>query len=126
MAKMEPTLCLKQEAEDIGYVGKEVLDYVKEQQKLDREERAAWRDAQKRQVEIPVAELQAEEKKRTDEVKIQMGQIAVDKELKIKEMELQAQQAQTTTSSALQSLQPHVIKMPSPLSYHPLQTRRMN
>ena len=30
---------LKQEAENIGYEGKEILDYVKEQQKLDREER---------------------------------------------------------------------------------------
>ena len=35
---------LKQEAEDTGNEGKEILDYVKEQQKLDRErERAEWR-----------------------------------------------------------------------------------
>ena len=50
---MEPTLrsahVLKQEAEDLGYEGKEILEYVKEQQALDREERAAWRDVQKMQ-----------------------------------------------------------------------------
>ena len=37
---MEPTLrsaqVLKQEAEDLGFEGKEILDYVKDQQKLDR------------------------------------------------------------------------------------------
>ena len=35
---------------------------------LDKEERAAWRDAQKRKGEIWMAELQAEEKKRADEL----------------------------------------------------------
>ena len=57
---MEPTLrsaqVLKQEAENIGFEGKDILEYVKEQQKLDREERAAWRN-------IWIAQLQAEEKK---------------------------------------------------------------
>ena len=52
---MEPTLrsaqVLKQEAEDIGFEGKHILEYVKEQQKLDREERAAWREAQKMQAD---------------------------------------------------------------------------
>ena len=46
---MEPVLrsaqVLKQEAEEIGFEGKDILEYVKEQQKLDREERAAWRAA---------------------------------------------------------------------------------
>ena len=45
---MEPTLrsaqVLKQEAEDLGYEGKEIMEYVKEQQEFDREERAAWRN----------------------------------------------------------------------------------
>ena len=49
---MEPTLkwtqILKEEAEDIGLMRKEVAEYVREQQTLDREERAAWRDSQKR------------------------------------------------------------------------------
>ena len=114
---MEPTLrtaqVLKQEAEDLGFEGKEILDYVKEQQKLHREERAEWR-------KIRMAELQAEDKKRADEIhmaeradeiKIQIAQIEAakeqakleaEKELKIKEMELQAQQAQAqaTASSA--------------------------
>ena len=53
--KMEPTLrstqVLKEEAEDIGLMGKEIAAYVREQQTLDREERAAWRDTQKRQAE---------------------------------------------------------------------------
>ena len=104
---MEPTLrsaqVLKQEPEDIGFVGKDILEYVKEQQKLDREERAAWRN-------IRIAELQAEEKKRADELQaeekkradeIRLAQIEIEKELKIKEMELQAQQAQANTSAAI-------------------------
>ena len=121
---MEPTLrstqVLKQEAEDIGLQGKDIAQYVKEQQALDRQERADWRDAQKfyieekkRADEIRLAEIQAEaeEKKRADEshIKIQIAQTEaakeqakIDKELKIKEMELQAQQAQAqaTASSA--------------------------
>ena len=63
---MEPMLrtaqVLKQEAEDLGYEGKEILEYAK---------------------------IEAEaEKKRADEIKIQMAQIEVDRELKIKELEL--------------------------------------
>ena len=107
---MEPILrsaqALKQEAEDIGFEGKYILEYVKEQQKLDREERAAWREAQKMQAQADVelakirGEAEAEEEKRADE--IQLAQIQIEKELKIKEMELQAQQAQAqaTASSA--------------------------
>ena len=120
---MEPVLrsaqALKQEAEDIGFEGKDILEYVKEQQKLDREERAAWRETQKMQAQADVElakiraeaeaeekkrtdELQAEEKRRADEIKVQMAKIEADKELALKEMELQAQQAQVqaTTSSA--------------------------
>ena len=77
---------------------------------MGREERAAWRVAQKfhaeekRADEIRMAEIaaEAEEKKRADEFKVQMAQIEVDRELKLKEMELQAQQAQAqvNTSSA--------------------------
>ena len=59
--KMEPTLrpiqVLKQEAEDIGLQGKGIAEYVREQQTLDREESGAWRDTQKGQVEIIMAEL---------------------------------------------------------------------
>ena len=112
---MEPTLrtaqVLKQEAEDLGFEGKEILDYVKDQQKLDREERAEWRkirmaelqgEDKKRADEIRIAQIgaEAEEKKRADEIRF--AQIEAEKELKIKEMELQAQQAQVqaTTSSA--------------------------
>ena len=102
---MEPTLrsaqVLKQEAEDIGFEGKDILEYIKEQQKLDREERAAWRN-------IRMAELQAEEKKRADElddrrradeIKVQMAKIEAEKELTLKEMELKAQD-QASGSSA--------------------------
>ena len=86
---MEPTLrsaqVLKQEAEDLGYEGKEIMEYVKEQQKFDREERAAWRN-------IRMTELQteAEEKRRADEIKVQMAKIEAEKELTLREMELKA------------------------------------
>ena len=102
---MEPTLrsaqVLKQEAEEIGFEGKDILEYIKEQQKLDREERAAWRN-------IRMAELQAEEKKRADElddrrradeIKVQMAKIEAEKELTLREMELKAQD-QASGSSA--------------------------
>ena len=108
---MEPTLrsaqVLKQEAEDLGYEGKEIMEYVKEQQKFDREERAAWRN-------IRMTELQteAEEKRRADEsqVKIQIAQIEAakeqakieaEKELALKELELKAQQSQASASLAV-------------------------
>ena len=76
---MEPTLrstqVLKQEAEDIGLPGKDIAEYVTRQQTLDREERAAWRVAQKFHAEekktadeIRMAEIQAEEKKGADEL----------------------------------------------------------
>ena len=118
---MEPILrsaqVLKQEAEDIGFEGKDILEYVKEQQKLDREERAAWRETQKMQAQADVElakiraeaeaeekkradELQAEEKRRADEIKVQMAKIEADKELALKEMELQAQQAQVQASTS--------------------------
>ena len=102
---MEPILrsaqVLKQEAEDIGFEGKDILEYVKEQQKLDREERVAWREEKKR-----ADELQAEEKRRADEIRFaqieaakEQTKLEAEKELKFKEMELQAQ-AQVTASSA--------------------------
>ena len=120
---MEPILrsaqVLKQEAEDIGFEGKDIVEYVKEQQKLDREERAAWREERKRADE-------AEEKRRADEIRFaqieaakeqakieaakeqakieaakEQAKLEAEKELKIKEMELQAQQAQVTASASL-------------------------
>ena len=107
---MEPILrsaqVLKQEAEDTGFEGKDILEYVKEQQKLDREERAAWRNIriaelqaeEKRRADELQAEekkradeLQAEEKRRADEIKVQMAKIEAEKELTLREMELKAQ-----------------------------------
>ena len=103
------------EAEDIGYEGKDILDYVKEQQKLGREERAEdtrsyKQKIKKRAIEIHMTEMQvqaeaeAEEKKRIQIAQIeaakQQAKIEADKELKIKEMELQAQQAQATARPA--------------------------
>ena len=53
--KMEPTFrstqVLKEEAEDIGLQGNDIVEYLTRQQTLDREERVAWRDIQKRQAE---------------------------------------------------------------------------
>ena len=116
---MEPILrsaqVLKQEAEDIGFEGKDIVEYVKEQQKLDREERSAWREERNRADE-------AEEKRRADEIRFAQIEAAkeqakieaakeqakseAEKELKIKEMELQAQQAQVTASASLAATPP--------------------
>ena len=123
---MEPVLrsaqVLKQEAEEIGFEGKDILEYVKEQQKLDREERVAWREAQKMQAQADVelakiraeAEAeerkradQAEEKKRADEIRFaqieaakEQAKIEAKKELALKELELKAQQSQAGASLA--------------------------
>ena len=101
---MEPVLrsaqVLKQEAEEIDFEGKDILEYVKEQQKLDREERAAWREDRKRADE-------AEEKKRADEIRFaqieaakEQAKIEAEKELALKELELKAQQSQAGASLA--------------------------
>ena len=125
---MEPTLrtaqVLKQEAEDLGFEGKEILDYVKDQQKLDREERAEWRkirmaelqgEDKKRADEIRIAQIgaEAEEKKRADEIRFaqieaakEQAKIEAEKELALKELELKAQQSQASTSHAA-TLPPH-------------------
>ena len=119
---MEPTLrsmqVLKQEAEDNGLQGKDIAEYVTRQQTLDREERAAWREAQKRQVEIRMAELHVEDKKRADELQAErekradeirfaqieaakeQAKIEAKKELALKELEMKAQQSQASTSPA--------------------------
>ena len=118
-ATLRSAQVLKQEAEDIGFEGKDILEYVKEQQKLDREERAAWREDRKRADE-------SEEKKRADEIKIQLAKIQADKELALKEMELQeqARQAQVTASSA--TTPPPRNKDAKSPSYHLLLMRRTN
>ena len=118
---MEPTLrsaqVLKQEAKDIGFEGKDILEYVKEQQKLDREERAAWRN-------IRMAELQAEDKKRADEIRMaqieaakEQAKIEAEKELTLKELELKAQQNQASASLAITPPPPNKyaksLKLPS-------------
>ena len=71
------------------------MEYVKEQQKFDREERAAWRN-------IRMTELQteAEEKRRADEIKVQMAKIEAEKELTLREMELKAQDQASTSLAA--------------------------
>ena len=126
ITKMEPVLrsaqVLKQEAEEIGFEGKDILEYVKEQQKLDREERAAWREAQKMQAQanVKLAKIraeaeaeerkradQAEEKKRADEIRFaqieaakEQAKIEAEKEFALKELELKAQQSQAGASLA--------------------------
>ena len=127
----------------------EEAEDVTRQKTLDREERTAWREAQKRQVEMQMAELQAEDKKRADElqaedkkrsdeihmaervdeIKIQIVQIEaakeqakIDKELKIKEMELQSQQVQATANSATTRILKRLLIMKGLTStpYHPI------
>ena len=151
---MEPmlrsTLVFKQEAEDIGFQWKDIAEYVKEQQALDRQERADWRDAQlerdakfyvkekKRADEIQLAKIQAEaeEKKRADEIKIQIAQIEAAKEQakieaakeqarievdkELKIKEMELQAQQAQATASSATTHPLVIKMPSPRSYHPL------
>ena len=102
---------LKQEAEDLGFEGKDIAEYVTRQQTLDREERAAWREVQKRQVEIRMAELHAEDKKRADEIQIaqieaakEQAKIEAKKELALKELELKEQQNQASASLAVTPL----------------------
>ena len=122
---MEPTLrtaqVLKQEAEDLGFEGKELLDYVKEQQKLNREDRAEWRKIRMAELQTEekkradesedkkrADELQAEREKRADEIRFaqieavkDQARIEADKELTLKELELKAQQNQTSASLAV-------------------------
>ena len=95
---------------------KDILDYVKQQQKLDREERAECR-------KIRMALLQAEDKKRADEIRIAQIQAAkyqakieADKELTLKELKLRHSRIKPVP--ALRPLHPLVIMMPSPRSYH--------
>ena len=74
--KMEPTFrstqVLKEEAEDIGLQGKDIVEYLTRQQTLGREERMAWRDIQKRQAEDKKMQVRAEseEKRRAGEIHI--------------------------------------------------------
>ena len=95
---------MRQEAEELGYENKDVAEYVKQQLALDTEERAAWREAEKkkRADEIHIAELQEEEKKSVDEIQIQIKMVKIDanKELTLKDMELKAR-AQARTSAAI-------------------------
>ena len=111
---MEPILrsaqVLKQEAEDLGFEGKEILDYVKEQQKLDREERA-----DESHIKIQIAQIEAAK---------EQAKIEAEKELALKELEFKAQQNQA--SASLAATPPLVIKMPSPRSYLLLLMRRTN
>ena len=76
---------------------------MKQQQKLDREERAECR-------KIRMALLQAEDKKRADEIRIAQIQAAkyqakieADKELALKELKLKAQQNQASACLAATS-----------------------
>ena len=136
---MEPVLrsaqVLKQEAEEIGFEGKDILEYIKEQQKLDREERAAWRNIRIAELQAEekkrADELQAEEKKRADEIRFaqieaakEQAKIEAEKELALKELDLKAQQSQAGASLA--ATPPPRNKDASPRSYHLLQMRRMN
>ena len=100
--KMEPLLrstqALKQEAEELGYQGKEIAEYVKKEQALDREKRAAWRDTQKMQAQADLefskiqAEAEEKEKKRAEEIRKAELQVKDKKRAdEIHEAEMQVQ-----------------------------------
>ena len=80
-------------------VGQDIINYVREQQKEDREERAAWRDAKQKadEKELRLAQAKAEEKDKElqlAQANIQLAQIDADKVIKLRQMELDAQTAQ--------------------------------
>ena len=114
---MEPTLrttqVLKQEAEDTGLTGKEVAEYVTEQQILDREERAAWRDSKKTQAEdkkmqaqaaVGLAKFRAEadKKRRTDELQTEKEKRADEIHMpeRADEIKIQTAQIEAATEQA--------------------------
>ena len=70
------------------------------QEALDREERVAWRDAQKIQADVQAAQtkIQTEEKRRAEE--IQMAKIEADIELTLKEMKWHAQAEVNTDATS--------------------------
>ena len=110
---MEPILrsaqALKQEAEEIGFEGKDILEYIKEQQKLDREGRAAWRETQKMQAQADVelakirAEAEAEEKKRADELQAEEKRRA--DEIRFAQIEAAKEQAKIEAAKELAKLE---------------------
>ena len=78
--------------------------------------------------------IQAEEKKRADKIltekekrvdEIQMAKVKADKELAIKQMELNAQ-PQASCSAAVDPPPLPAIEMLSPRSYQPSQMKKMN
>ena len=92
---LRPTQALKQEAEELGCQGKKIAKYVKQEQALDREERQLGEmhrnRNRKRADEIWLAEiqaeseekngadeLQAEEKKRADAIKLHIAKIEIE------------------------------------------------
>ena len=88
---------MRQEAEELGYKDKEVLEYVKQhwiKQIGELGETSGWQSYKQK-------------RKRG-----QMAKIEADKELTIKEMELKAQNQADTTAAAAPP--PLVIEMPSP------------
>ena len=74
---MRWTQVLKEEAEDIGLQGKEISEYVTRQQTLDKEERAAWKDTQKRQTE---------DKKMQAHAEVELAKVRAEAEEKRREM----------------------------------------
>ena len=72
---MEISSIFEASAEEPGYEGQDIAQNVKKQQTLDREERAAWRDVQ---ADMQVAEIQAEEKMRADEIRMAQTEATKD------------------------------------------------
>ena len=112
--KMEPALrttqVLKQEAEDIGLHGERYCRVCNKT--LDREERAAWRDAaaqklhaeeKKRADKIRMAETEAEDKKRADELQAEEKKRADEIKLQIAKIEAAKEQARLEAEQGLQA-----------------------
>ena len=138
---MEPILrsaqVLKQEAEDIGFEGKEILEYIKEQQKLDRREQHGEKKGReqtrqkKREELMKSVSLRLRLRKNKPRLRLRKNKPRLrlrknKPRLKLRKSsrsrrwnyKLNKLKLKLPPVPALQLLHPLVIKMPSPQSYH--------
>ena len=93
---------MKQETEDIGLQGQDIVRVCYKTTHIGYKREGSLERFTEVTSRIQVAKIhtEGEEKKRADEIKIQMAKIEADKELTLKEMELEAQdQAQCCSCS---------------------------
>ena len=114
---------LKQEAEEMGLQRKYIPDYVKRNQALDREERAAWSDTQKMQaqadVELGKIQADAEEKRRTDEIRMAKMKAEAEEKKRADEIQIQMAQIQAAKDQAKREGEKELaLELKSPRTSH--------